>query len=166
MKRNYRLLAVALMAATALLLGTNIASAAGKQGSFKANFAGTASFDPGTNTATFVGGGVATRMGRIATQGHADITGPDNSCTDGIANINTETLTDSDGETLTITSQDVACPTNPEHTKYHGTGHWTVTGGTGRFDGATGQGSLDGSLDFGAGTFTVTLTGTLVLLDT
>jgi hypothetical protein len=36
-----------------------------------------------------------------------------------------------------------------------------VTGGTGRFSGATGQGTYNGSADFGAGTFTVDLNGML-----
>ena len=55
----------------------------------------------------------------------------------------------------------MACPNSPG--KYHGTGHWAVTGATGRFHAAAGQGSFDGNSDFNAGTFTMTLTGTLAL---
>jgi len=40
-----------------------------------------------------------------------------------------------------------------------------VAGGTGRFDWATGQGLLDGTSDFTTDTFTITLTGTLALLN-
>jgi hypothetical protein len=36
-----------------------------------------------------------------------------------------------------------------------------VIGGTGRFEGATGQGWCDGRADFQANTFEATLTGTL-----
>ena len=97
-------------------------------------------------------------MGRIVTVGHALVTGFDNTnCAGGVANTNVETLTAANGDTLTITSADVACPTGPG--EYHGTGHWVVTGGTGRFSDARGDGSLDGISDFGAGTFVVCLTG-------
>jgi hypothetical protein len=44
-------------------------------------------------------------------------------------------------------------------------GQRRVTGGTGRFAGATGAGAADGGADFDAGTFTTNLTGTLELLD-
>jgi hypothetical protein len=37
----------------------------------------------------------------------------------------------------------VGCPVSPY--EFHGSGHWTVTGGTGRFAGVTGSGSADGS---------------------
>ena len=100
-------------------------------------------------------------MGHITNVGTAVITGPDSSCPGGVANVNTETFTNNDDDTLTIVSQDVACPEGPA--KYHGTGNWTVTGGSGRFSGAAGQGSFDGHSDFSAGTFAVTLTGLLGL---
>lgn len=98
-------------------------------------------------------------MGRIETGGRAYISGPDSSCPGGVANLNVEMLTAANGDTLTISSQDVACPTGPG--RYHGTGQWTVIGGTGRFSETTGQGSYDGSADFNAGTFVIDLTGAL-----
>jgi len=73
--------------------------------------------------------------------------------------VNTEILTDAHGDTLTIVSQDVSCPTGPG--QFNGTGAWTVSGGTGRFAGATGQGSASGGADFSAGTFTMSLNGTV-----
>jgi hypothetical protein len=163
MTRNVRRLALILMASGMLVgVGTSVATAGTGPNSFKATFSGSATL-ASQASATYAGSGSATRTGRITTNGNAVVTGPDDSCPGGNDNVNTETLTDNDGDTLTITSQDVGCPTGPY--QYHGTGHWTVTEGTGRFQGATGQGSLDGHADFAAGTFDITLTGTLVTQD-
>jgi hypothetical protein len=41
------------------------------------------------------------------------------------------------------------------------TGTWTVTGGTGRFAGATGSFSINGPVDFGTGTFSIEAVGTI-----
>jgi hypothetical protein len=142
-------------------LSASAASAASSQIPFRASFAGSGEQTSQTTTA-FQGSGTATHLGRIATDGHVLITGfDDSSCPGGVPNINVETLTAANGDTLTITSQDVACPTAPG--VYHGTGQWTVTAGTGRFSDAAGHGSYDGSADFNAGTFYIDLTGTLRL---
>ena len=147
----------AVLALTALLLGPTAGGAlADSSIPITAVFSGSAGFASPTQT-VFVGSGTASHMGAITTNGHADVTGFDNSCSGGVANINTETLTAADGSTLTVVSNDVACPTGPG--QYHGTGHWTVVGGTGRFAGTTGSGSLDGQSDFIVGTFDVRLTG-------
>ena len=103
--------------------------------------------------------GIATSLGSSATQGHADITGPDSSCPGGIANVNCETLTAANGDSLTITSDDVACPISPN--VFHGTGHWVVVGGTSRFSGTAGQGHIDGHSDFNQGLCSFELTGTV-----
>jgi hypothetical protein len=58
-----------------------------------------------------------------------------------------------------VTSVDVGCLISPG--LYHGTGTWTVTGGTGRFSGATGQGTLDGTSDVNQGKFSIRLTGVI-----
>ncbi len=88
------------------------------------------------------------------------MTGTDEAtCPGGLTNINTETLTNNDGESITIASDDVGCPEGLY--QFHGIGNWTVTGGTGRFSGTTGHGSFDGHSDFIKGTFTITLAGTL-----
>jgi hypothetical protein len=152
--------AMAVVVAGSLALGAHAAAAAGGQTSFKAMLSGTAMFASQT-TVLFSGSGSATRMGQITNDGSIVITGSDSSCSGGVANTNTEKLTDNDGDTLTTTSRDVACPIGPG--QFHGTGQWTVTGGTGRFSGASGHGTTDGYSDFGAGTFTITLTGVLVI---
>lgn len=148
---------IALLAVGALMLvASPVAAAANVQVPLKVSFSGSAAFANPTTT-VFVGTGTASLMGRITTNGYADITGSDSSCPGGVANINTETLTAANGDSLTVISQDVACPTGPS--QYHGTGHWAVAGGTGRFHDATGSGTFDGHSDFNIGTFSATLTG-------
>ena len=160
MIKNPRVSAATLVALGTLAVGANSASAASNRVAVKASFSGRAQITSQATT-SFAGAGVASHMGRIVTAGHADITGFDSSCPGGVANVNTETLIAANGDKLTIASQDVACPTGPG--QYHGTGQWTVTGGTGRFGSAAGRGTYDGSADFNATTFTITLTGTLVI---
>jgi hypothetical protein len=151
--------ALTLLAAGVLLLGASpTVTAADSQVPFAVYFSGSAAFANPTTT-VFVGTGIALHLGIVRTNGHADITGPDSSCSGGIANVNTETFTAANGDSVMVVSQDVACPTGPN--QYHGTGHWTVTGGTGRFRNAAGQGLFDGHSDFGAGTFAAILAGTI-----
>jgi hypothetical protein len=115
----------------------------------------------GQTTISFDGSGVATYMGHVTNLGAVVFTGPGSSCPGGIANVNTEVLTDNHGDTLTISSLDVGCPIGPN--QFRGTGRWTVTGGTGRYDGATGKGSAVGQADLTAGWFVMTLTGEVAL---
>src|SRR5947199_206208 len=79
---------------------------------------------PIQTSVSFVGAGTATHLGHVTTVGAVVFTGADSTCPGRIANVNTETLTDDDGDTLTITSQDVGCPIGPG--QFHGTGEWTV----------------------------------------
>jgi hypothetical protein len=156
MTRELRLAAATLLALGTVGLSAISASADGHEDHFTAAFSGSARLTSQT-TASFTGTGHATHMGRIATDGNVSATGFDSSCPGGIANVNVEALTAANGDRLTMSSQDVACPIGPG--RLHGIGHWSVTGGTGRFSNATGQGSLDGYSDFNAGTFSITLTG-------
>jgi hypothetical protein len=125
---------------------------------FKGSYSGTAAFTSPT-TITFSGTGIATHLGSGANEGHVVLTGPDSSCPGGIANVNYETLRAANGETLLLTSYDVACPISPG--ALHGTSHWVVTGGTGRFSGASGQGTIDGHADLNRGVFSFQVTGSL-----
>ena len=152
--------AVVIAATVPLMLGVRPAFAVTVPLPFTATYSGSAAFTS-QSTVSFLGSGTATHMGRITNVGTIVLNGPDGSCPGGIANVNTEILTGPDGDTLTITSQDVSCPIGPN--QFDGTGQWTVTGGTGRFDGATGQGGATGGADFNAGTFTMSLTGTIRL---
>ena len=152
----HRTAAVAI--AVVFLLVSATGAMAGDGRSFRATFAGTAATD-GLGTSTFVGSGQASHLGHISTMGQAVASGPAASCAGGVANINDETLEAPDGSTLTIRSDDDACPTGPY--QFHGTGTWTVVAGTGRFAHTRGSGFLAGGVDFAAGTFSVTLQGVL-----
>ena len=127
---------------------------------FAAAYAGSANFTS-ASTVHFSGTGVASSLGASSNSGVIVITGSDTSCTGGLPNSNPETLTAANGDVLVITMHDVACPVSEG--VLHGTGHWEVSGGTGRFRGATGQGTSDGGADFNHGKFAFTLVGTLVL---
>jgi len=153
-------LAVTVLATVPLMLGLRPAFAGDGSVPFKASYSGSAAMTSQT-TVSFNGSGSATHMGRVTNVGTISLTGPDPTCDNGIANTNTENLTDELGDTLTIVSQDVSCPTGPG--VFRGTGRWTVSGGTGRFAGATGEGSAGGGADFNAGTFTMFLDGTVRL---
>ena len=101
-----------------------------------------AAADFGTGTITFSGTGISTSLGLSTNAGYAQVTGFDSSCPGGLANVNYETLTGANGDSISLTSHDVGCEVSPG--VYQGTGHWVVTGGTGRFSGATGQGPSSG----------------------
>ena len=160
MTRKRHMLVVMLIAMGTIGIGANSASAAaGHQVPFRASYSGTAAFTSAT-TALFTGTGIASHLGRSTNVNHITVTGPATSCSGGFANINVETLTAANGDTHVLTGDhDEACPTGPN--AVHGTGDWTVTGGTGRFAGATGQGTFVGGADFNKGTFSFQLTGTI-----
>lgn len=144
--------------AAAALSQNAAAVAAGDQVPFKAMFSGSAVLTSPW-TIVFDGSGQASHLGRMANVGDVLVTGLDGSCPGGVTAVNTETLTAANGDSITVTSHDVTCLTGPM--QYHGTGLWTVTGGTGRFGGAAGSGTFDGIADLAAQTFTISLEGTI-----
>lgn len=128
---------------------------------FTAHLSGTAAFTSPT-TVAFHDEGRAMYLGRFMGGGVAILDPPSGTCPGGVPGIpavHTETLTAADSSQLVIRMVNVACPTGPF--TFHGTGHWTVLGGTGRFDGVTGEGTDEGDADFETNTFALTLTGTL-----
>jgi hypothetical protein len=128
---------------------------------FKARLSGTATFTGPTSVA-FDGAGNATHLGRFTNSGVAILGPPTDGCPDGaqgIPAVHTDTLTAANGDELEIRMVNVACPTGP--TSFHGTGRWTVVGGTGRFAEVTGAGSDEGNADFATNTFQMTLSGRL-----
>ena len=152
-------LVVMLIAIGTIGIAANPASAASThQVPFHASFSGTAAFTSAT-TALLTGIGHASHLGRSTNVNHITVSGPA-SCPGGFTNINIETLTAANGDTLVLTGDhDQACPTGP--TPSTGLAIWTVTGGTGRFAGATGRGLSDGGAYFNQGTFSFQLTGTI-----
>jgi hypothetical protein len=156
-----RLVLVALFIAPGLAgPGTTSADAAGHAVPFKGSFSGTAVFG-GNGAPVFTGAGNATHMGRITNAGYVVFTNAPVTCAGGVPNDNYETLTAANGDSFTLVSHDVACPTGPN--QYQGSGAWEVVqgSGTGRFQGVIGQGTLDGHSDFGQGVFDIELAGTL-----
>lgn len=153
-----RVLVTALLTLTA---AASVASAAGASEAavaFNAYLSGHAAFT-GLTTVSFTGQGSATVMGPVSNDGRLTVTGVSLGCVGGLPNTNVETLTAADGDTLIITSHDLACLAGV--LQFRGTGTWDVTGGTGRFSDATGHGTAVGGADFVAGTFAMTLTGTV-----
>jgi hypothetical protein len=152
------MLIATLIATAALALGASLARADSNQIPFRASF--TATITTLSATDVYISGtGIATVMGQSTYSGHATATGT-GSCAGGFANDNYQTLTAANGDTLSLFSHDVACPVGGEY--YHGTGHWVVTSGTGRFSGATGQGTFDGLGHLvPGGAVQVQLTGTI-----
>jgi hypothetical protein len=132
--------------------------ASGGQVPFNGSYSGTAILTSPT-TATFSGKGIATDLGSSTNEASIVVTGPYSSCSGGLASDHYETLTAANGDTLMFISYDNACPTSPGI--FHGIGHWVVTGGTGRFSAASGQGTFDGYSDFNQGVFSIKLTGTI-----
>lgn len=159
MIRSTRLLAFMAATVAAVAIGT-VSAAASSSVPFKVSIAGSAAFTSAT-TVEFDGSGTARLMGAVTNEGTIQITGQDSNCPGGVANVNTEVLTAANGDTLTLTSQDVSCPTGPG--TFQGSGSWHVSGGTGRFQGATGSGTGTGSGDFNVGRFQNTFTGTITL---
>jgi hypothetical protein len=153
------LMFAALLALVALGLTANSAFGAGvHQVPIHGSYSGTVAFTS-PSTVAFTGTGISSHLGRGTNQGVAVITGPDGSIPGGLDNVNTETYTAANGDTFTLTSQDVAIPVAPGVT--HGTGQWKVTGGTGRFSNATGKGTIEGYADFNRGVFSFQFNGTI-----
>lgn len=101
-------------------------------------------------------------LGRFVSEGVALLEPPTGTCPGdvaGIPNVHTETLTAAEGAQLVLRLVDFAWPTGPF--TFHGTGDWTVVGGTDRFEGVTGEGTIEGDADLATNTFALTLTGTL-----
>ncbi|MBI2861341.1 MAG: hypothetical protein HYX89_00820 [Chloroflexi bacterium] len=142
-------------------MGATLAYATGTQVPFRGSYSGTLAF-ASDGTPLFSGTGISTHLGKGTNEGYVLILSGQASCIGGVPNDNYETLTAANGDSLTIVSHDEACPIPNMPGWFHGTGHWEVTGGTGRFSGATGQGTLDGHVHFiPGGEFSFQLTGTI-----
>jgi hypothetical protein len=122
---------------------------------FQGSISGTVAFT-GPTTAVLSASGNATYLGLTAYTGDvSDITPTPT----GLTNVLVETLTAANGDTLTFLCSEVAIETSPG--VFQATDQWVVIGGTGRFAGATGQGTADTHVDLNNGTFTKQLTGTI-----
>jgi hypothetical protein len=74
-------------------------------------------------------------------------------------------ITGANGDKITYAGDDViditALLIPSENTSGSITGHWTITGGTGKFAGATGSIDIAGTVDFTTNTFNAEATGTI-----
>ena len=132
---------------------------------FSGSYAGTVAHtaNPFVNLSDATGS--ATYLGPGTSKGTTTIGGfDDTTCVGGITNVQLYTLAAANGDTLTLTSYDLACPVTLAPGLYRGIGNWYVSGGTGRFKGATGTGTADGQIDLVGLRFTITLSGTILPL--
>jgi hypothetical protein len=160
--------AAATAAVTALVVGVGApaasATTATTQLPFKAFYSG--SFTPTSTGFSVSGTGHATELGASSDLGIVVMQPqPNPACpTTGFVVTNDEILTAANGDELTLTILDRPCPVAGEPGIYDGVSTYHVTGGTGRFSGATGQGTFDGRGDFNDPdhlTFTYTFDGTV-----
>ena len=158
-------------ALSALLVGAVApASAAGETAPLGARCTGTIQItgadQSGNPTNAAYGGDCRGNLGIKRMQGAIAVTGPASSSVCGSAGgfgaQHADTLTSADGSRLFLRVLENACQEGPG--AYHCIGTYTVTGGTGRFAGATGSGGFDGHVSFnpdGSGSFQATYIGQL-----
>jgi hypothetical protein len=156
--RNTITKSLALFGAFMLSLLSVSAAHADEQRPFKADYTSTITFTS-PSTATLAGEGTATHMGHALTTGSLAQVGAATSCADGFLAELQDTLTAANGDQVTIVINLEACPIAPGI--YQGAGTYFVTGGTGRFVGATGEGVFSGIGDFNTGTVACRLEGTI-----
>ena len=150
---------VAILALGLIGMAVSSASAAKPPLPFKASVMGSLSPTGISPTYTLEGTGIASRLGNVKLyQAGIVVTGGDPN-TGPVTDVSTETLTAANGDTLTILCLQTADVISPG--VLHGTDQWTVIGGTGQFDGATGSGTGETFADTDAGSFTKQLTGVI-----
>jgi len=145
-----------LLLLTALSL-TTITASASQNLPFRLGDEGTITFTS-QSTATTAGTGNATLLGRVRSEGNLAIVGVA-SCGEGFAVEMQDTFTAANGDRVMTAITMQLCPIAPGI--YHGVGTYIVTGGTGRFAGATGSGVFDGTGNFNTGTIICALNGTI-----
>jgi hypothetical protein len=151
---------------TVMAIGPSLAFAATKP--FKALYTGnfTMQFAPDGSGAVldFTGTGHATQLGHSDVTGHSVLVFNQNGCLQPVADF--VLTTGANGDTITLTNQGQDCLTSQTH--IHGSGTYTITGGTGRFLGASGTGTWvvdaditggDPSIGFFTGDFTLSFSG-------
>src|SRR5256712_3933249 len=128
---------------------------------FNGSFSGSFHLTSSGTKATVTGSGVREHMGETSFAASSTITGSA-SCDRGSTATEQETFTAANGDKVFTSSNDVLCPTSADTFQINGS--WTITGGTGRFEDASGTGTFQASGIFTsstAGTFSLTATGTI-----
>ena len=111
------------------------------------------------------GSGRASYLGTSSNSAHViQLSETNSSCpTTGFVVLNTGTLRSAqdNNDPIYVTITDHLSPVAGQPNVYSGTDSYTVTGATGRFSGATGQGSFTRTGNFNNLTFTYTFSGTI-----
>jgi hypothetical protein len=151
---------LAATAATVALTATIAAPVFAAQNAvpFKANYEGTLTWTIPMQAADLSGSGNGTHLGNSQLQGAFEVVSPATTC-EGFNTRHLDTLTAANGDQLFVEIHDLTCAVAPG--LYHCVGTYTVTGGTGRFEGATGEGDFLGDVNFGASTFKLAFSGTV-----
>src|SRR5256712_4976942 len=154
-----KLILIPILLAVMLLAGFPVVFASHST-PFNGSFSG--SFTVASQTmATITGTGHMEHLGMTALMALSTVTGSA-SCEGGLTATEQDTFTAANGDKVFSTANEVICPTSP--TTLHLTGPWTITGGTGRFEHASGTGSVDITAvetSSTSRTFTATTTGTI-----
>jgi hypothetical protein len=153
----WRLVASLAIAATLVSIGLAQASAA-EQVPFSGHFSGSLSF-PDPSHIQLTGEGNASQLGHSTNNSSVTALPTTPPCDGGFNILSVETLTAANGDQLSWTVVDAACPIADNVFQISAT--FTVTGGTGRFAGATGGGTIECVGDFANGTFDFTVTGAI-----
>jgi hypothetical protein len=157
-----RRISVTLVALFALLGAIPTSAAASTEVPFRATLTETSSAAPcgGTLLCVTVNGiGQATHLGRTSESSSPVVdtsTSPAPGC---FSETRTTTLTAANGDQITLAGPGQVCNTSPTTASTLDT--WTVTGGTGRFSGASGSGTGSAAIDTTTGNAVSVFTGTL-----
>lgn len=130
-----------LMSVTAIAMLTLVAPSVRAEGDrpFKGIFEGTFAINPATLQLKFAGDGPASHLGESAIAGDSQLVPSGPGCFQIVTD--TVTLTAANGDQLVLTNSGEDCFDETGH--IIGVATFTVTGGTGRFDGATGTGTTE-----------------------
>ena len=153
-------MAAAVMACVATATPASAVSA----GPFEAKLSGSVQMTS-PFSAVYSSDGLATHLGRTHLEGSMNVTGPAD-CAGGFTATHSETMTAANGDQLFVEVLSTDCP-NPEVPgRYDCTGTYAITGGTGRFSTASGQGGWAGTVTFdasGSGAFSESYWGLISL---
>jgi len=146
-----------------LTLGTVAASADAATVPFRAAISETFTINPACFPARLcgdiIGSGQASHLGKI-TESATIVSYLSTPLGGGcFPETRTTTLTAANGDELTLVAAGTNCATSP--TTVVASDAYTVTGGTGRFAGASGGGTVSATVDLATSTAVVTLSGTL-----
>ena len=146
--------------ALVLVLGTSPIAFAFGSVPFRGSGTGTFS-DTSPTTVAITGTGYYEHLGLTTLVFTSTITGA--ATCGGFTAMERDTYTAANGDKVFLSVSDVLCPTSTPNA-FQLSGSFTVTGGTGRFAGASGSGTVQASITFTSatsGTFSGTTAGTI-----